>query len=311
MCLTGSGNILAKIRYFIFRNTDLPYLCGPIGFQNNKVCFDLFKNHFTLKNQCQPYTCFIALNSDKMKLLVCISQTPDTTAKISFNAEGTEFNAAGVQFIMNPYDEWYALVRACELKEAQGGTVTVLNVGPATNETTIRKALAIGADEAVRINAEPKSAAFTAKQIADYARQENFDIIFFGKETIDFNGSEVGAMVAEHLNLPYVSYASKLDVNGNTASLERDIEGGVESLEVDLPFVVSAAKGMAEQRIPNMRGIMTARTKALKEIQPEPVEEAVSIHRFTLPPAKAGVKMVAPEDMDTLVRLLHEEAKII
>lgn len=246
-----------------------------------------------------------------MKLLVCISQTPDTTAKISFNADGTEFNAAGVQFIMNPYDEWYALVRACELKEAQGGTVVVLNVGPASNETTIRKALAIGADEAVRINAEPKSAAYAARQIAEYARQENFDIILFGKETIDFNGSEVGAMVAEYLDLPYVSYASKLDVNGSTASLERDIEGGVESLEVDLPFVVSAAKGMAEQRIPNMRGIMTARTKALKEVQPVPVEEAVSIHRFTLPPAKAGVKMVSPDDMDSLVRLLHEEAKII
>jgi electron transfer flavoprotein beta subunit len=246
-----------------------------------------------------------------MKLLVCISQTPDTTAKVSFNADGTEFNGAGVQFIMNPYDEWYALVRACELKEALGGTVVALNVGPAANETTIRKALAIGADEAVRIDADPKSAGFVAKQIAEYARDKGFDIIFFGKETIDYNGSEVGAMVAEHLDQPYVSYASKLDMSGNTATIEREIEGGVEVLEVDLPFVVSAAKGMAEQRIPNMRGIMTARTKPLQEVAPVAYDETVKTSKFTLPPAKAGVKLVDPENMDELVRLLHEEAKII
>lgn len=246
-----------------------------------------------------------------MKLLVCISQTPDTTAKISFNADGTEFNAAGVQFIMNPYDEWYALVRACELRETLGGSVVALNVGPAANETTIRKALAIGADEAVRINAEPKSAAYTAKQIASYAAAENFDIIFFGKETIDQNGSEVGAMVAEFLDLPYISYASKLDINGNAATLEREIEGGVEVLEVDTPFVLSAAKGMAEQRIPNMRGIMTARTKPFKEIQPVAFEDSTKVVQFTLPPAKAGVKLIAPDNMDELVRLLHEEAKVI
>lgn len=246
-----------------------------------------------------------------MKFLVCISQTPDTTAKISFNADGTELSAAGVQFIMNPYDEWYALVRACELREALGGSVTALHVGPAANETTIRKALAIGADDAVRIHADPKSAAYTAAQIAAYARAENFDIIFFGKETIDHNGSEVGAMVAEHLDLPYVSYASKLDLNGNLASLERDIEGGVEVLEVEIPFVVSAAKGMAEQRIPNMRGIMTARTKPLKEVQPVAFDDSIQIVQFTLPPAKSGVKLIQPDQMDELVRLLHEEAKVI
>ena len=246
-----------------------------------------------------------------MKFLVCISQTPDTTAKISFSADGKEFNAAGVQFIMNPYDEWYALVRACELREALGGSVVALNVGPASNETTIRKALAIGADEAVRSNAEPKSAAFVAKQIAEYARNEQFDAIFFGKETIDYNGSEVGAMVAEILDLPYISYASKLDLNGNAATFERDIEGGVEVLEADLPFVVSASKGMAEQRIPNMRGIMTARTKPLKVVEPVPFEEQVETVKFSLPPAKAGVKLVDPENMDELVRLLHEDAKVI
>ncbi|MEO0008693.1 MAG: hypothetical protein RJA20_2889 [Bacteroidota bacterium] len=246
-----------------------------------------------------------------MKFLVCISQTPDTTAKISFNAEGSEFNAAGVQFIMNPYDEWYALVRACEIREALGGTVVALNVGPASNETTIRKALAIGADEAVRINADPKSAAYTAKQIAEYAATGNFDIIFFGKETIDYNGAEVGSMVAEHLGLPYISNASKLDLNGNIASLEREIEGGVEELEVDLPFALSAAKGMAEQRIPNMRGIMTARTKPLTEVQPCAFDDKTKATQFTLPPAKAGVKLIDPANMDELVRLLHEEAKVL
>jgi len=246
-----------------------------------------------------------------MKFLVCISQTPDTTAKITFGADGKELNTAGVQFIMNPYDEWYALVRACELRETLGGTVVAINVGPASNETTIRKALAIGADEAVRIDANPKSAAFVAKQIAEYARSGSFDIVFLGKETIDYNGSEVGAMVAEHLDMPYVSYASKLDLQGNTATLERDIEGGVEVLEVDLPCVVSAAKGMAEQRIPNMKGIMTARSKPLQVVPAVAMEEPVSTVQFTLPPPKAGVKMLAPDQMDELVRLLHEEAKVI
>ncbi len=246
-----------------------------------------------------------------MKFLVCISQTPDTTAKISFNAEATAFNPAGVQFIMNPYDEWYALVRACELREALGGTVVALNVGPAANETTIRKALAIGADEAVRIDAEPASAGFTAHQIAEYAKKGAFDIIFFGKETIDYNGAEVGAMVAEHLDLPFIAFASKLELNGQSAVVERDIEGGVEVLELEMPFVLSAAKGMAEQRIPNMRGIMMARSKPLEVVAPVAYAETVSTVKFGLPPAKSGVKLVDPEQMDELVRLLHEEAKVL
>ncbi|MEQ1745965.1 MAG: electron transfer flavoprotein subunit beta/FixA family protein [Saprospiraceae bacterium] len=246
-----------------------------------------------------------------MKFLVCISQTPDTTAKVSFNADATEYNGTGVTYIMNPYDEWYALVRACELRETLGGTVVALNVGPAANETTIRKALAIGADEAVRIDADPKNAAYAAKQIAEYAKSQHFDLIFFGKETIDYNGAEVGAMLAEHLDLPFVSLASKLDLNGSTATIERDIEGGVEVLEVDLPFVVSAAKGMAEQRIPNMRGIMMARTKPLNVVAPVPVTDLIKTVRFTTPPEKAGVKLIDPENMDELVRLLHEEAKVL
>jgi electron transfer flavoprotein beta subunit len=246
-----------------------------------------------------------------MKILVCISQTPDTIAKISFNADGTEFNASGVQFIMNPYDEWYALVRACELKETLGGTVVAINVGPAANETTIRKALAIGADEAVRIDCEPKSTGYVARQIAEYAKTNGFDLIMLGKETIDYNGSEVGGMVAEHLNMPYISYGSKLEMNGNTATVEREIEGGVEVLEVDLPFVVSAAKGMAEQRIPNMRGIMMARSKPLAIIAPVAHAENVKAVQFTMPPSKAGVKLISADNMDELVRMLHEDAKVI
>lgn len=248
-----------------------------------------------------------------MKFLVCISQTPDTTAKVSFSVDGAEYNAAGQTFIMNPYDEWYALVRACEIREGlgDGHKVTALHVGPAANETTIRKALAIGADDAVRIDAEPKSAAFVARQIADYAKKEGYDIVFLGKETIDYNGSEVGAMVAEHLDQPYISYASKLDLNGNNAVIEREIEGGVEVLEVDTPFVLSAAKGMSEQRIPNMRGIMMARTKSLIVVPPVAHEDRAKSIRYTLPPEKAGVKLVDADNMDELVRLLHEEAKVI
>lgn len=256
-----------------------------------------------------PPHLIIALFS--MKFLVCISQTPDTTARVAFTPDGKAYDGTGVTFIMNPYDEWYALVRACELREALGGTVVALNVGPAANETTIRKALAIGADEAVRIDTEPTSSAFTARQIAEYARTENFDIVFLGKETIDYNGAEVGAMVAEYLDLPYIAFASRLDLEGTTAVVERDIEGGVEVVEVGLPFVISAAKGMAEQRIPNMRGIMMARTKPLKVVPAVPAEEPVQVVKFTLPPPKAGVKLVNPEDMDELVRLLHEEAKVL
>ena len=159
-----------------------------------------------------------------MKLLVCVSKTPDTTAKISFSADGAEFNSAGVTYIMNPYDEWYALVRAIELMEKNGGSVTVINVGDTSNDQTIRKGLAIGATDAVRINADPKSSLYIAKQIAEYAKSEKFDIIFCGKESIDYNGSEVGAMIAEFLDLPFISFASKLEVDGNTATVERDIE---------------------------------------------------------------------------------------
>ena len=246
-----------------------------------------------------------------MKFLVCVNKTPETTAKISFNPEGTEFNSAGVQYIMNPYDEWYSLVRALELKEQLGGTVTIVNVGPSANDTIIRKGLAIGADDAVRIDGEAKSALFVAKQIAAYAKDQNYDIIFLGKESIDYNGSEVGAMLAELLDLPFISYGVHMEVNGNVATVTRDIEGGEEVDEVNTPFVLSAAKGMASQRIPNMRGIMMAKRKPLNVIPAIEVEDLAVTVAYEVPPAKSAVKMIDENNMDELVRLLHEEAKVI
>ena len=246
-----------------------------------------------------------------MKILVCISKVPDTTAKIAFTDNNTAFDANGVQFIMNPYDEWYALVRAVELTEGGKGETTVINVGPATNDAVIRKALAIGADKAVRVDAEPDSTRAVAGEIASYAKDKGFDLILTGKETIDYNGSEVGAMVAELLDLPFVSYASHLDAEGATASIKRDIEGGVENLEVDLPAVVSAAKGMAEQRIPNMRGIMMAKRKPLEVVQASGVDSSVQVVEYALPADKGSVKLIDADNMDELVRLLHEEAKVI
>ena len=213
-----------------------------------------------------------------MKFLVCISKVPDTTSKINFVDNNTKFDENGVQYIVNPYDEWYALVRALELVEAQGGSVTTITVGTASDDPTIRKALAIGANDAVRIDADPSDPHFVAKQIAEYAKNENYDIILTGKETINYNGSQIGGMIAEMLNTP---------------------------------FVLSAAKGMAEQRIPNMRGIMAARTKPLNVISPVEQEPLSSVVKFELPDAKSGCKYIEPENMDELVELLHNEAKVI
>lgn len=246
-----------------------------------------------------------------MKLLVCVSKTPDTTAKIAFTPDHKTFVTEGVQYIMNPYDEWYALVRALELKEEKGGSVTILNVGPAENDTIIRKGLAIGADEAVRINANPSGSLYVARQIAEYARAQAFDMIFLGKETIDYNGSEIGAMVAEYLDLPFISHAVSLTMEGDLVVVERDVEGGSEALEVNIPFVLSAAKGLAEQRIPNMRGIMMAKKKPLQVVEPVAFDNPVTIEKYELPAPKEAVKLIDPDNMDELVRLLHEEAKVI
>ncbi len=247
-----------------------------------------------------------------MKLLVCVSKTPETTTKIQLTADGNDIDTAGVQYIMNPYDEWYALVRALELQEAAGGTVTVLNVGPADNDSVIRKGLAIGADDAVRIDvSEEKDSLYTARQIAEYAKAQDYDLIFFGKETISYNGSEVGAMVAEFMDLPYIGEASHMEITGNTATVTRDIEGGEEVIEVDTPFALSAAKGLAEQRIPNMRGIMMAKRKPLNVVAPAEYPDTTRVAFYEKPAEKGSVKLIDPENMDELVRLLHEEAKVI
>lgn len=246
-----------------------------------------------------------------MKILVCISRVPDTTTKISFTDNNTRFNEAGVQFIINPYDEWYALVRALEFKESLGGNVTTVTVDTAECEPVIRKALAIGADDAVRIDMAPIDALTVAAEIAAYAKDKGYDLILTGKETIDYNGGMVGGMVAAKLGLPYISVASRLDVSGNLLQAERAAHGGVEVLEASWPAVVSCAKGMAEQRIPNMRGIMAARTKKL-EVLPasKSPEQCVSVG-FELPPAKADCRLINPDNMDELVNLLHKEAKVI
>lgn len=246
-----------------------------------------------------------------MKILVCISKTPDTTSKIAFTDNSTKFDENGVQFIVNPYDEWYALVRAIELKEAGGGSVTTVTVGGAENDPIIRKALAIGADNAVRIDVAPTDPGFVARQIAAYAEGKSFDLILTGKETIDYNGGVVGGMLAELLSLPYVALATKLDVNSGTSTITREVPGGVEVLEVSGPVVLSAAKGMAEQRIPNMRGIMAARTKPLEVVAAAAVDSGTEVVSYQLPPAKGDCKYIDAENPAELVRLLNEEAKVI
>jgi electron transfer flavoprotein beta subunit len=245
-----------------------------------------------------------------MKILVCISKTPDTTAKIAFKDNNTKFDTSGVQWIINPYDEWYALVRAIELKEKDTSAIIhLVTVGGTDTEPIIRKALALGGDEAIRVNADSHDSYYIAAQIAGIAKDGGYDLIFTGKETIDYNGSSIGGMVAELLDLPYVSLATHFDLSGTKATVTREIEGGEEICEVELPLVVSAQKGMAEQRIPNMRGIMAARTKPLKVVEPAATDELTTVAGFSLPPAKAGVKLVPADNVEELVRLLHEEAK--
>lgn len=245
-----------------------------------------------------------------MKILVCITHVPDTTSKISFTENNTKFNASGVQFIIGPYDE-YALSRAIELRDALGGTVTVLNVGEADTEPTIRKALAIGADDAIRVNAFPTDAFFVASQIASISKNENYDLILMGRESIDFNGGIVHGMVAEMLGLPSVSPVMKLDVEGIKAIMAREIEGGKEIVEASLPLVAGCQEPIAEWKIPNMRGIMSARTKPLKVVEPVNVEEQSKILGYELPPPKGACKMIDPSEAGKLFDLLKNEAKVL
>jgi electron transfer flavoprotein beta subunit len=245
-----------------------------------------------------------------MKILVCISNVPDTTTKITFTNDNSQFNTAGVQFIVNPYDE-IALSKAIALCEGGKGTVTVINVGDASTDPTIRKALAIGADDAVRVNAAPRDAYFVAYQIAEYAKTGGFDMILCGRESIDYNGAQVPAMIAEFLDLPSVLIVKKLEFDGTTATLEREIEGGKEIVSVTGPFVASCAEGVAEPKIPNMRGIMSARSKPLQVVEATEIEALSSIRVFESPAPRGTVKLIASDQAENLIDLLHQEAKVI
>ncbi len=247
-----------------------------------------------------------------MKILVCITKAPDTTTKVQFTDNNTRFVEDGVQWILNPYDEWYALVRALELKESGAATeVHLISVGGADAEPIMRKALALGGDQAIRINAEHTDSFNTAAQIGEYAKANSYDLVLAGKESIDYNNGSVPAMIAEHLDAQFVPNATKLDVEGGSLNLEREIDGGKETLTVSIPAVISCQKGMAEARIPNMRGIMAARTKPLNVVEPAAAENLTETTSYELPPAKSGVKLIDAENVQELVDLLHNEAKVI
>ena len=245
-----------------------------------------------------------------MKILVCITQVPDTTTRIQFSDNNTKFNKAGVQFITGPYDD-YALSRAVELKEAHGGTVTVLNVGEADTEPTLRKCLAIGADDAIRVNAEPTDSYFVAVQIAEVARKNAYDLILMGRESIDYNGGQVHGMVGELLGIPSLSPVMKLDIEGNRAKLTREIEGGKEFLEVDLPLVAGCQEPIAEWKIPNMRGIMSARTKPMQVMPPLNADAFTAVQKYELPAPKGACKMIPAGEAEKLITLLRTEAKVL
>ncbi|UZD23590.1 electron transfer flavoprotein subunit beta/FixA family protein [Algoriphagus halophytocola] len=245
-----------------------------------------------------------------MKILVCITHVPDTTSKIQFTSDNTKFDTTGVQYIIGPYDD-YALARAVELRDQTSGKLTVLNVGEAETEPTLRKALAIGADEAIRVNAAAQDSIYVAKQIAHYAKEGAYDLILMGRESIDFNGGMVHGMVGELLGIPSFSPVMKLDIDGGKAKMAREIEGGKELLEADLPLVAGCQEPIAEWKIPNMRGIMSARTKPLNVVEAIAQEAQVEAVKYELPPAKGAVKLVDKDNVSELVNLLKNEAKVL
>jgi electron transfer flavoprotein beta subunit len=248
-----------------------------------------------------------------MKILVCISHVPDTTSKINFTNNQTEFDGNGITFVINPYDE-FGLTRAMKIKEATGATITVVNVGPASTEPTLRKALAIGADDAVRIDADPKDGASVARLIADYAKEQNFDLVVTGRESIDYNGGIVPGMLATYLDIPFVNACIGFELEGTNAKAIREIDGGKETLEGTLPMLIAGQKGLVDEkelRIPAMRGIMMARKKPLSVITAANVTSSTSIVNFELPEVKAACTMIDADNVEQLVELLHTEAKVI
>lgn len=248
-----------------------------------------------------------------MKILICISNVPDTTTKIRFKENNTRFDTTDVQWIINPWDE-LALTRALELKEDPANSiekVSVISVGTQVSEPTLRKALAIGADDAIRVNAEPKDSFFVASQIAEAVKERGYDMIIAGIESSDYNSSAVGGMLAELLGCPSVSSVSSINLEDGKPALKREIDGGFEMLGIPTPFVAIIQKGVAiEPRIPSMRGIMMARKKPLEVVEPVAAEPLVEFESFELPPPKADCKMVDAENVEELVNLLHTEAKV-
>ena len=248
-----------------------------------------------------------------MKILVCISHVPDTTSKINFTNGDSEFDTNGVQFVINPNDE-FGLTRAIWFQEQQGATVTVVNVGGPETEPTLRKALAIGANEAIRVNANPTDGFFVAKQLADIIKNGGYDLIIAGKESLDYNGGMVPGMVAGLLGYNFLNSCVSLNVEGTSATASREIDGGKETVSTYLPLIIGGQKGLVEEkdlRIPNMRGIMTARTKVLTILEPIGASSETKAIKFEKPAPKSAVKLVSADNLDELISLLHNEAKVI
>ncbi|WP_196885528.1 electron transfer flavoprotein subunit beta/FixA family protein [Aureivirga sp. CE67] len=248
-----------------------------------------------------------------MKILVCISHVPDTTSKINFTDNDSKFDTNGIQYVINPYDE-FMLTRAMWFKEKQGATVTVVNVGDATTEPTLRKALAIGADDAIRVNAEATDGFFVAKQLVEVVKNGGYDLVLAGKESIDYNGGMVPGILASLLDYNFVNACVGLEVEGSDVKAIREIDGGEETLKASLPIVIAGQKGVVEEkdlRIPNMRGIMMARKKPLAVVEPVDASATTSAQKFEKPAAKGAVKLVDADNIDELINLLHNEAKVI
>lgn len=248
-----------------------------------------------------------------MKILVCISHVPDTTSKINFTKNDTKFDTNGVQFIINPNDE-FGLTRAMWFKEKQGATVDVATVGLKDTEPTIRKTLAIGADNAIRIDTAPIDGYQVAKELAKVAKDGEYDLIIAGRESIDYNGGMVPGMLAKMLGYGFINTCVSLEIDGNTATAVREIDGGKETSKTELPLVIGGQKGLVEEsdlKIPNMRGIMMARKKPLNVVEPIGNEVSTEAKKFTKPAPKGEVKLVDAENIDELINLLHNEAKAI
>ena len=248
-----------------------------------------------------------------MKILVCISHVPDTTSKINFIENNSKFDKNGIQFVINPNDE-FGLTRAMWFKEKLGASVDVINVGLADTEPTLRKALAIGADKAIRINSDPKNGLNVAKQIAHIVSSESYDLIIGGRESIDYNGGMVPGMIAGLTDYNFVDKCISLEINNDSITAAREIEGGKQIIESKLPIVIAGQKGLVEEsdlRIPNMRGIMMARRKELQVVDPIDLDDFTSSVNFEKPQPKAEVTLVSSENVDELINLLHNEAKAI